>query len=337
MPVRMMAPGETLISECNEIIKSSPLSIKYIYTEQEHSPDYYLYDLTKCINLEKLQYLEVRSSNPHSGIHHATNLNLLNCVKLTHLILTIENQLTFDTLDLTNCVNLIHISITSNQFPLSIKKLNLKNCVNLKHFTGSFRGKLTDSEIPDFTNCLKLEHYSIHNGLTFVELNLKKFPNIIMHNGSNVIGLNSRLLQLESQLSLKDEESFRLLVGRRFCELEKQLSIKDETDTKEKNKTEERINKLESKLASDINEKIEQIQQKNVSLFELNAILVKKVEDFQQKNAIMCELNVRLVKKVDAHTTEQIKIEERLDKLEEDNRELRKIIDDLRPTKSAYM
>ena len=210
------------IAIVNEKIKSNPLSIKYINTEQKHGPDSYLYDLTKCINLEKLQYLEVRSSIGQLKIHHPTNLNLLNCVKLTHLILTIENQHTFDTLDLTNCVNLIHISITSNHFPLSINKLNLKKCVNLKHFTGLFHGKLNDSEMPDFTNCLKLEHYYMHNCITFVYLNLKKFPNIIMHNGSNVFGLNSRLIQLESQ-----------------------LSIKDETHIREKIKTEERLNKLE--------------------------------------------------------------------------------------------
>ena len=243
MAPKALAPGETLISECNEIIKSSPLSIKYINTEQEHSANSYLYDLTKCINLEKLQYLEVRSSNPLFGIHHTTNLNLLNCVKLTHLILTIENQLTLDTLELTNCINLIHISITSNQFPLSINKLNFKNCVNLKHFTGSFSGKLNNSEMPDFTDCLKLENYYMHNGITFVDLNLKKIPNIIMHNGSNVFGLNSRLIQLESQLSIKDEMYIR----------------------------------------------------------------------------------------------EKIKTEERLNKLEKENNELRKIIDELRPTKSKYM
>ena len=37
------------------------------------------------------------------------------------------------------------------------------------------------------------------------------------------------------------------------------------------------------------------------------------------------------------HLRQQIKTEERLNKLEEDNRELRKIIDELRPTKSKYM
>ncbi len=123
-----------------------------------------------------------------------------------------------------------------------------------------------------------------------------------------------RLNRLEKEIKtkIKDEETFALLAGRRLCELEKQLSIKDETHTKEKIKTEERLNKLEE----DINKKIEQIQQKNVML---------------------CELNVNLVKKVDAQIKEQLKTEERLAKLEEDNRELRKIIDELRPTKSSYM
>ena len=112
-------------------------------------------------------------------------------------------------------------------------------------------------------------------------------------------------LEKEIKTRIKDEESFRLLVGRRLCELENHLTIKDSYYTKEKLKTEEYI-----KI------KFEYIKTKFETLIDLNDVLVKKVE---------------------SHTREQIKTEERLNKLEADNRELRKIIDELRPTKSKYM
>jgi hypothetical protein len=171
-------------------------------------------------------------------------------------------------------------------------------------------------------------------------------------------------------------------------DLKKQLSIKDETHTREQLKIEESLNKLEADN--------KQIHNKNSSLCELNDGLFKKIKLIEQKNVMMCEINVNLVKKVDAQIKEQLKTEERLNKLEEidtikkgrlkdldnitrlekeqkqtnillmdriyelekqvritekdkiktedrlnklehDNKELRKIIDELRPTPSKYM
>ncbi len=90
------------------------------------------------------------------------------------------------------------------------------------------------------------------------------------------------------------------------------------------------------KRIDELEKKFDKINKQNSSLFELNQALVKKIEQIQQKNVMLCELNVNLVKKVDAQIKEQLKTEDRLNKLEDDNKELRKIIDELRAP-SKYM
>jgi hypothetical protein len=54
-------------------------------------------------------------------------------------------------------------------------------------------------------------------------------------------------------------------------------------------------------------------------------------------NYRLCKLEKQLNINDETHTKEQLKTEERLAKLEEDNRELRKIIDELQPAKSKFM
>jgi hypothetical protein len=77
----------------------------------------------------------------------------------------------------------------------------------------------------------------------------------------------------------------------------------------------------------------------DISKYEKETMRIKLL--IQSKfNRLEKEMETRIKQlsiKDETYTKEELKIEERLNKLEEDNRELRKIIDELRPTKSKYM
>jgi hypothetical protein len=280
----------------NERIKSTPLSITRINTHIEKSllnnPTRgacdviwtYLNDLSICINLVELCYNEQTGNDWCEKTFVPHIINLSYCIKLSHLELQQVNQYTIDNIDLTQCVHLNkliiqtkHIGTPINISPV-INKLNLTKCVNLTHFQYGGGTILKDCKIflPDLSKCTKLKYFRCNNYDQVVNvINLKLFPDMIEFNGNILGDLNSRVIQLESQVSIKDEkETMRIkLLMQNF-------------------------NRLESKIESEIR-----------------------------------YLNIR----DETHAIEQIKIEERFNKLEEENKELRKIIDELRPIKSKYM
>jgi len=256
------------IDEYNKQILSSPLSITEIDTEEQWRQDHMVCGLSKCINLTSLKYLEVNKScyglNPNITI----NLNLINCVKLTRLILQIENQTAYDSINLTGCVNLNYLSLTY--------------CYS-------------NSSLPDLTKCLKLRYFICIISKKYVGIDTSLFPDMIECNGV----LIEHKLDKEIESRIKDEESFRLLMDRRFYQLEKQL--KDETHTRKQINTEERLNKLE----------------------EENRLL--KIKDDENKKILQ------------QHESLLSLIESKFNKLEEENKDMRKNIDELRPTKSSFM
>ena len=311
--------------ECNKLILSSPLSLIEIDTEQScrlnTSEFVLLNDLKECRNLRTFTFIEGAEGLRCGYIIKPNNLNLRFCNKLTHISLSIGNQPTFDTIDLTNCVQLTHLTIFIPTRPINIKNINLTNCINLTHF--EFNGELSIkdySSMPDLSKCVKLQYINCHSSGKNLDINLNPilFPDIIECNGklhSNLIlrlkkieDSSSRLIEskfnkLEKEIEsrIKYEESFRLLMDRRFYQLEKQLSIKDEIYTKEKLKTEDILNKVEKE----------------------NRLL--KIKDDENKKILQ------------QHESLLSLMETKFDKLEAENKELRKIIDELRPTKSAYM
>ena len=312
--------------ECNKLILSSPLSLIEIDTEQSCRLSTFefvlLNDLKECKNLRKFTFIEGVENIRCGYIIKPNNLNLRFCNKLTHLSLTIVNQSTFDTINLSNCVQLTHLSIFIPYRPINIKNINLTNCINLTHF--EFNGELSIkdySSMPDLSKCVKLQYINCHSSGKNLDINLNPilFPDIIECNGKLHSNLMLRLKKIEDSssrltedilnkvekenrlLKIKDEESFRLLMDRRFHQLGKQLGIKDETYTREQIKTEERLNKLE----------------------EENRLL--KIKDDENKKILQ------------QHESVLTLIVSKFNKLEEENRELRKIIDELRQPKSKYM
>ena len=313
------------VQQCNSQIVLDPLSLTEIDTEQSvgiSTPEFVLLnDLKECRNLRTFTFIEGDVGFHYRYTIKPNNLNLRFCNKLTHLTIKLLQQSTFDTIDLTNCVQLTHLSIFLPFQPINIKNINLTKCINLTHF--EFNGELSIkdySSMPDLSKCVKLQYINCHSSGKNLDINLDPilFPDIIECNGklhSNLIlrlkkieDSSSRLieskfnkLEKEIEARIKDEESFRLLMDRRFHQLGKQLGIKDETYTREQIKTEERLNKLE----------------------EENRLL--KIKDDENKKILQ------------QHESVLTLIVSKFNKLEEDNRELRKIIDELRPTKSSFM
>ena len=312
--------------ECNKLILSSPLSLIEIDTEQScrlSTLEFVLLnDLKECRNLKTFTFIEGFEGVRCGYIIKPNNLNLRFCTKLTHLTITLSNQSTFDTIDLTNCIQLTQLSIFIPFRPINIKNINLTNCINLTHFEFNGEMSIIDySSMPDLSKCVKLQYINCcHASGKKLDINLNPilFPDIIECNGklhSNLIlrlkkieDSSSRLIESkfnkvekEIETRIKDEESFRLLMDRRFYQLEKQLSIKDEIYTKEKLKTEDILNKVEKE----------------------NRLL--KIKDDENKKILQ------------QHETILSLIEAKFNKLEAENKELRKIIDELRPTKSSFM
>jgi len=311
------------VEHYNNQIVLDPLSLTEIDTEQScrlSNEFILLNDLKECRNLKIFTFSEGVESPRCGYIIKPNHLNLRFCTKLTHLTITLLHQTTFDTIDLTNCSQLTHLSICISYRTINIKNINLTKCINLTHFECNGEIK-DDSSMPDLSKCLKLQYVSCRaaSGKYFdINLNPILFPDIIECNGKLNSNLLLRLKKLEDSSSrlieskfnklekeiesrIKDEEAFRLLVGRRFLELEKHLTIKDSYYTKEKLKTEDILNKVEKE----------------------NRLL--KIKDDENKKILQ------------QHESVITLILSKFNKLEQENRELRKSIDELRPTKSSFM
>ena len=331
-------------------------------------------DLSKFINLEELTY-EVKLEDTPTRYEdlltielNKTILDLSKCVQIKRITLINVGQKMLDNLNLNNCIQLTDFDFRNDNYikykminDLYLNKINFSKNIYLKNinYVAVVKDDLYNKNIykrilPDLSHNIHLTSYSfnIYNGINAeigrlnqitgepvpfnIQDHLELFPrNLTEFSREGLERLRSRVerreeenrllkikddgnkkilqqheslieskfnkLEKEIEARIKDEESFRLLMDRRFHQLGKQLGIKDETYTREQIKTEERLNKLE----------------------EENRLL--KIKDDENKKILQQQESVLTL------------IVSKFNKLEEDNRELRKIIDDLRPTKSSFM
>ena len=310
---------ESLIS-CNEKIKSNPLSILTIFTEQTGNLVWNgttheniwtnLSDLSKCINLQKLNYKEnflgnVLWDKPKIPIR----LNLSNCIKLTQLNLENITQITIDNLNLSNCVHLtqLTINISSEKCMGNMNKLNLSKCVNLTHLDLTF-----------YESSRTILLYGSVSSLSYGTINLSNCINLLS------VSLREFVVTKYYKPTLPDMSGCINLI--KFVSISDYSIIKLEYPTHEK--------QIEYPLGS-------KIHYNNIDLSLFPRMIYYNGNNVEHYNKI-----------IEMHKTQKesllLLIESKFNKLEKENKELRKhieeenielrkIIDELRPIKSSYM
>ena len=295
-----------------EKIKLNPLSVININISESETltklPMFKL-NLTGCINLTDIILCN----------YNISEINLTECINLKSIILN-SCECTNE-LNLTKCINLTDItlhkynskSICNNWYNSfiyynSANFINLTNCINLQDI------RLYDTSIiVDLTKCVNLQSLIICNKGAFREQNkmlnqidLSNCVNLTNFryegndstNGCNLIDF-SKCIKLQSFTSNYNNLNLRLFPD--IIDYIGQDKLDNVYHLRQQIKTEERLNKLE----------------------EENRLL--KIKDDENKKILQ------------QHESLLSFIESKFNNLEAENKELRKIIDELRPTKSAYI
>jgi hypothetical protein len=271
-------------------------------------------DLSKFINLEELTY-EVKLEDTPTQYEdlltielNKTILDLSKSVKIKRITLINVGQKMIDNLNLNNCIQLTEFVFKNDNYikcktidDLYINKINFTNNINLKNinYTAVVKDDLYNKHI--YKKILPDLSNNIH--LTSYSFNIHNCINIVIQRCIQRTGeplpfnIQDHLEFFPRNLTEFSREGIMRL-SRFIEEKNRELRIRDD-------KYEKEYLRLEKK-----------IEQLNISL----RIKEEESESFKLlTDKYFC------------------KLEERFNKLEEENRELRKIIDELRPTKSSYM
>ena len=293
------------IAIVNEKIKSNPLSVIEIntsgylgYPVPSHAP----MKLIQCsiIDLSKCIHLKkiIYKETTLSELIRSRHHNWAYPMSTTDYD-QLDKQYISSKLDLTQCINLTHISLTNMTISLDLTK-----CINLTELD------IRDTSISlDLTKCINLTHISLTN--MTISLDLTKCINLTELD----IRDTSISLDLTKCIKLMKLTIHDIIIN--DIDLTKCINLTHFTYSGNDN---EFIHLLDFSKCIKLQSFTSNYNNLNLRLFPdiIHYIGQDKLDNVY-------------------HLRQQIKTEERLNKLEEDNRELRKIIDELRPTKSKYM
>jgi len=277
-------------------------------------------DLSKFINLEELTY-EVKLEDTPIYYEHEltielnkTILDLSKCVQIKRITLINVGQKMLDNLNLNNCIELTDFVFKNDNYikcklsnDLYLKNINFTKNINLKKISYTavvkddlYNKHIYKSIIPDLTHNINLTSYSfnIYNGINSEYDRQNQITGDLLP-----FNIQDYREFFPGNLTEFTREGLERLRSRfeRTEEVYRELQLKDETYTIEQIKTKEILNKLEKEY------KILKLRNdENKELLKQHEIILSSIES-------------------------------KFNKLEEENKELRKIIDQLRPTKSSYM
>ena len=137
-----------------------------------------------------------------------------------------------------------------------------------------------------------------------------------------------------------DKRTYTLPSEPRYGPIETRIRLLEKIYEKEQIETKEKLTQLKSEINAKFEERLSKIEEniiiKKGRLKDLDNINRLEKEQ-KQNNILLIDRIYGLEKQIRITEKGKINTEERLNKLEEDNRELRKIIDELRQPKSKYM